>query len=74
MAIEARTVVSVSYSSSRKGWRKPSWRVRTFRQPADWNAMGITLDEQWFRARGPALKHAQAMAAAYAAEIQGGEG
>jgi hypothetical protein len=69
MATQARTVVSVS-DNTRVSYGKRGWRVRTFRQPADWNAMGITLDEQWFRSETRAMAHAADMASQHGGTVQ----
>ncbi len=70
MALAAKTVVSIS-DNTRVSHGKRGWRVRTFRLPADWNSLGITLDEQWFRSEATARRHGARMAADYSAEIQG---
>lgn len=69
MALSERKVVSIS-ENTRVSYGRRGWRVRTFIMPADWNALGITLDEQWFRSEAAARKHAARMAADYRADIQ----
>ena len=65
--MESRTIVSISDNTDiRRGWR-----VRTFILPADWNALGRTIEERRFRTEAPARRYAEKMAKAHNATLQG---
>ena len=66
--LKEHNVVSI-HKDPRRGYR-----VRAFIMPADWNALGCTIEETFFRSQNAAKCRARELADTWKAEILGDMG